>query len=90
MSHFHKKSSYANAPQLYVVPSLHILLDFIMLLILGLPYNKSFRLSKKQTFYMIQYNTVGDRLKENAAPRRRKRGKKDEDGKEKMKATNYK
>jgi len=39
---------------------------------------------------MIQYNTVGDRLKENAAPRRRKRRKKDEDGKEKMKATNYK
>jgi hypothetical protein len=38
---------------------------------------------------MIQYNTVGDRLKENAVPRRRTRGKEGEGGKEKMKATSY-
>ena len=38
---------------------------------------------------MIQYNTVGDRLKENTATRRIKRGKEGEDGKEKMKTTSY-
>jgi hypothetical protein len=38
---------------------------------------------------MIQNYTVGDRLMEIAAPRRRKRGKEDKDGKEKMKATCY-
>jgi hypothetical protein len=39
---------------------------------------------------MIQYNTVGDRLKENAVSRIRTRRKESEDGKEKMKATSYK
>jgi len=66
------------------------MLDLITLLIAGLLYNKSFRLSKKLASYMIQYSTLGDRVKETAAPRRRTRGKEDEDDKEKMKATGYK